>query len=432
MGMGEGTFQHSAMMRYTIDGRDIHTIPAEIAIDLESLIAWRDWIEESGGSVRSRSGTAMSLLRASLEAPLKLRQGEHPDIGSIIGGRIHGCKAFEVYPEIEIWDISAAYARTLASLPYNGAWRIVRKLDLDSDAEQFAQVAVCLPEMEHGPLTLRDRADTFGWWQDVYREREFPTGTTITGIWSSDELRAALNVGGRIVKTNTVYRLFSSGEFPFAQWWENVERGRSLPGKAGALAKIIGNVLWGVFAFSAKDRKLVRYANRPGRKREKIVKELYDPAATNHRRDLALAELVTSKVRAKVYNEHMLPAGNRLISVCVDGGLTRPGFTPAGDHWRLKDRGTGCAFLKPYVYAYERATGQIVYKVAGVPERNKASFFQAIKAERFNRRQQGMGNPSSKKVALHRLSEAFPGSCIDRETASEVDRYFGSLADANR
>src|SRR6266542_601566 len=414
MGIGEAIFQQSAMTRYSIDGRDIYPIPQEVAVDLESLILWRDWIEGCGGRVKSKTGTAFSLLRASLDAPIHLNRGNVPDIPTIIGGRVHSCIGFDVLPEIEIWDISAAYARTLAAMRVDGKWKEA-KLDLDSNAEQFAWVAVRVPEMEHGPLPERERnAKHFGLWWDIFAEREFPTGTVVSGVWSADELRAAVNIGCKIIRRNAAYKLYASSREPFARWWENVQLGRSLPAKAAALAKITGNVLWGCFAPATGKRKSVRYANRPGWKREKIVKLLDDLPASRWRRDLALAELVTSKVRAKVYNEAMTPANGQLVSVCVDGGLFRPGFTPTGQHWRLKDRGSACAFLKPYIYAHRRDDGQVVYKVAGVPERHKAAFFQATEAQRFDHRQIGNGNPTEKKVALHRLSEGFPGSCIDR------------------
>jgi hypothetical protein len=421
-GIGEAEFQNGVMTRYTVNRRQLYPLPADLGIDLSSLMLWRDWIEDSGGSVRSKTGTALTLLRASLHRPLQLAKGEPPPLDMIVGGRIHGT-GFAMHPSIQIWDISAAYARTLADLRIDGGWREA-SLDLDNGAAQFADATIRIPSLRWGPLPRRNMMPSRGLWFDVFGEREFPTGKRIRGIWSADELRSALGVGVRIERINRAWRLYSSSRRPFSAWWSIIERGRELPGKAGALAKITGNVLWGVFAGTMGKRERIRY----GRGRKIIREPIDDSRAVEFHRDYALAELITSHIRAKVYDELMVPAGEHLISVCVDGGLVEPnGFSPNGDHWRLKDSGSECAFFKPYVFAYRQPSGRIVYKMAGVRESERRKAFEDWRRWAFGSR--SPANPTQKQRALYRLIQAFEGSCIDRPNEpSEVDRYFGSVA----
>lgn len=409
-GVGEAVKYNDTLSRYYVHGRELYLLPSEIGnVSLADLMMFRDFVEEAGGSVRSKSGTAVTLLRASLQGdkPIRLSRGSPPPFNRIIGGRIHGT-GFDMHPLVNVWDISAAYASTLAGLRTDGIWRR-GTLNLDSDRfEQFAEVTIQIPDLPFGPLPLRSAYPARNLWWDVFGEREFPSGR-IAGTWSADELRAAIASGARILRVHQAWRLLSSKRQPFWRWWEIIQRGRELPGKAGALVKIVGNVLWGVFAPTGGEREWVHYEKKT---RKRIAEPMESTFPTGWHADYPLAELITSKVRAKVYTELIVPAGDHFISCCVDGGLTKPGFEPQGSGWRLKDQGQYCAFLKPFVYAYERADGRPVYKWAGVPDEQKAQAFRTLLTH--VRDWPRDGNPSDRRRWVHRMLQAFEGSFIER------------------
>lgn len=425
MGIGEALYTNRAMTRYIVNHRTLYPIPHDIGPSLLDLIQWRDWVETTGGSVRSKTGTAVTILRANLDRPLKTGKGDgYPPLDKIVGGRIHGT-GFAMHPEIEVWDISAAYATTLANLRIDGVWKEA-PFDIDSERfQQFADVTIRVPSLRWGPLPEQANYPTRGLWWDVFGEREFPISTTFRGLWTATELRSAVNAGSQIKKVHSSSRLFASNRQPFSAWWGAIMEGRKLNGKAGTLAKITGNVLWGIFAPTKGKRMLVRYG--PGRKR--IVTPLPDAKATTLHADYALAELVTSTIRAKVYDELIIAGGDNLISVCVDGGLTKPGFVPPGEGWRKKDSGTECAFLKPFVYAYRRPSGERVFKMAGIQADKREDAFTTLRQAYFNLSAAYFGRSvSQRERAVYRIMDAFNGSCIEKpEEISEVDRYFGTL-----
>jgi len=368
-GLGEATLRETSIVKWECDGRTILPLARDVEVTLDDLCLWREWLESEGAGIGSRSGAAVKLLRATLQREFSYT-GEWPNVESIVGGRLHKTNP-AMHPEIKVWDLRAAYATTLASLP-SGYWKHNGDDVENEEATCFALATIYVPgKGMFGPLPQRDGIHTGGaWWEEWIIERPYPQRVTITGVWSGDEIRSALNAGARIEKIHRSWFLRVE-DYPFQPWWEAVERGRKMNGAAGSLAKITGNTLWGIFGTREGPMHKLRYVDG------KQVRTPLPEAKIFHR-NYPLAELITSKVRARIYNELIVPAGRQLISVCVDGGLTTPGFTPQGADWRLKDSGKLCSFLSPYLLMYLKHDGTPVYKAAGIPTAKRASFFRSL------------------------------------------------------
>ena len=410
-GIGEAECWNNVPVKWILGKHTVTLLPNTLEVDIRSLAQWRDWIESYGAAISSVVGSSMSLLRATLEQPLYLDKGTLPPLPTVVGGRVDGIKA-GVYGAFDAWDISAAYARCVGSLRISGTWRECT----DIDKATFVQAALTVPDMPYGPLPLRDAKLKQSLVHRVFDRREYPVRKRIEGIWTADEVRMAVEHGAKLKRIRQGWRLFHDSREPFGQWWEAIQIGRRLEGMAGEMAKLTGNTLWGLFcAYGKKSR--IRYENH------KLIKQpLPDPPSFN--RSFALAEMVTSTIRTQLFRELIAPAGEHLISVCVDGGLIHHnGFRPIGDRWKLKEHGSNLVFIVPYCYSYRADDGSEVFKMAGVPEGSKATAFRTIKQVVLgwptNR------NPSDRALALHRLRDKL-GARIEREGPSEVDRYFGS------
>lgn len=334
--------------------------PEEPRETVRALAGWRTWLARYGASPTGTSGSAAwSLLRARLTERLWTTQPrpEVPPIAWTLGGRQElgpaGRGRFE--GELEQWDMPAAYASEIGGLSYGGFWSSSRNLPkrpLDAewwavdDRPVFARARVRIPAgLVYGPLPRRPRRRLSGI-AAAFVGVEYPVGCRLQGVWTWQELAAAVDAGCTIERMLEVWVHFSSGR-PFGDWWHSVQMGREMPGLAGALAKTTGNALWGRFCMDARGgartirgRKGGRLEQRPVRSRGGI------PAAHD------LAETVSGRVRARLYRA-MLAAGDGLVSAHTDGVWVDAGQVgPPAGQWRRKGRARRLDLLDPQVLRY--------------------------------------------------------------------------------
>lgn len=234
---------------------------------LRGFALWRDWLDAAGAGVAATAGGASwKLLRASLVEPLWLGVGERPPLKQTLGGRQQlgpaGPGSFT--GELRLYDLPAAYAHELANLRYGGRWLFDRYGDpawWASDGKAvFVHAKVRIPREILGPLPRRPRKPTKGL-SSVLLGAWYPVGTRLQGVWTYEELQAALEAGCRVEKHLGTFVHLSGDRYPFASWWQRILEGRSLGGFAGWLAKLTGNALWGQFcmdARSAGERTIMR------------------------------------------------------------------------------------------------------------------------------------------------------------------------------
>ncbi len=308
---------------------------------LEGLVRWRDWLVGYGASCQASLGSASwSLLRASLEETLWTGVGSVPPIQFTMGGRIElGPMGPGEWWGVEHWDFQAAYAYTLGRLEYGGRWlRDETRLDrtmairhLERGGTGFVRAKILIPRMLSGPLV--ERPKTYQGSLSSLLPTNYPHGVALTGIWTWQEIEAALAAGCKILKVLDVYlHLVPEGNrFPFRQWWERVLEGRSLGGFAGLLAKATGNALWGQFALVPKGhRQIMSYYRASDGRAQRYVRNV--PRRGQRPGAPDLTETITGRVRAQAFR-FMLGTGQRLLSVHTDGG-----WVLAGESW-LPPRG---------------------------------------------------------------------------------------------
>ncbi len=331
---------------------------------LEELRAWAEWLRENGANVGSLSGSAWSLWRSSLRSVF-VHYGEEPDPERYTTGGRQGDIGAGTYTDVEMWDLTAAYAHTLGALAVPTQWRRWPGFtDSIPDEPGYARAAVAIPPGEWGPLPDRIGPAVVSW----------PTRTELEGVWTFDELRVARDHGCEVLLcdlyTSTSHRVI------FANWWRMVEAGRrDLTGGAGRLVKASSNTLWGKFLAGGS---AAWWSFPDGADGELLVEEetfRESPKAP------ALAGLVAGRIRSRVYAEAL--AKVPVISVHTDGVIT-----PAGQHlspntgapgcWRLKDTAERLELVTAQSFRYRRADGTMEYRVAGVPPSRAPDVFSRL------------------------------------------------------
>lgn len=348
-----------------------HVRPSDVAVikltfpqlgrALWGLGRWRDWLARweaapAGGTMGS---AAWSLLRATLDRTLFTGSGDPPPLLQTMGGRtLIGPSGQGVYRgRLNHLDMEAAYASTLAGVCYGGRWHRQSDLPARRTPEQwtgegrplFARCTVRVPSnVTPGPLIRRPRRKMtpMELYVDQLMNDRFPSGTRLTGLWTWQEIQAAVDAGCRLVKVDDLW-VHLGGWYPFARWWRAVQEGRQLAGLAGTLAKMTGNALWGRFCMTpGVGVKTIR--SRKGRR------TVERPAATTGglRPSHDLAETVSGQVRAQLFQAVRL-AGDRLVSAHTDG-LWADGVEPAelGDGWRLKGHARRLDLIDPQCLRY--------------------------------------------------------------------------------
>lgn len=324
---------------------------------LMSFAAWRDWLAGYGASASGTSGAAAwSLLRATLERRLVTGAGARPPLRQTIGGRQElgpaGAGRFEgVLAHV---DLPAAYAASLARLRYGGSWleasdRSGRRLEQygGDDYPVFVRAKVRVPlELHYGPLVRRPRRPSRGYLESRLAGSVYPRGVRLQGVWTWEELAAAEASGCRVERVLGGW-IHRSGWYPFAPWWAAIERGRSIPGLAGTLAKVTGNALWGRFCMDVAlgGKRTIR--SKQGRQLVGRALETRGGPLPAH----DLAETVSGRVRARLY-ALMAKAGDDLVAAHTDGAWIFGGRDLSDDAWRLKEHARVLEVLDPQVFRY--------------------------------------------------------------------------------
>lgn len=352
---------------------------------LKAFAQWRDWLGMYGASPTGTSGSAAwSLLRARLERKLVTSTGQRPPLLQTTGGRqaLGPSGQGRFSGRLELHDLPAAYASTLASLRYGGTWLEAdgtagRQLEryAGSDTPCFVRARVRVPELGYGPLVRRPRRRTHSYMESALLGSTYPTATTVQGVWTWEEIAAAEQCGAVVEKLLGGW-IHRSGWYPFAPWWDAIQEGRAMPGLAGQLAKVTGNALWGRFAMDPRVAGTRTIRSRNGKL---VARPLPSRAFPWPAHDLA--ETVSGRVRAKLYLA-MMAAGSNLVSAHTDG-LWVQGEIEL-DEWRLKQEARRLELLSPQNLRYwprppRRSEPWTVY--AGVPSSEADAAFEAAWAK---------------------------------------------------
>lgn len=317
---------------------------------LYELSRWADWMREAGANVGSLSGTAWSLWRSSLRSVATI-YGDEPEAGSFTTGGRQGETAAGIYTDVELWDLTAAYAHTLGTLPVPVDWRRWRH-DLSDRVPNeggYARAAVRVPPGTWGPLPER-----------IGKAVHYPTDDELDGVFTFDELRAALRIGAEVVITDLWTA--TSHRFLFRDWWRIVRQGRrDLGGGAGRLVKASSNTLWGKFLTGGE----AAWWSFPGAGPDPTI----DPEPQRPSpKSPALAGLVSGRIRARLFSEALSQAP--VIACHTDGVIMPAGHhlspnTGAPGRWRRADQASRLELLSAQSFRYTRPDGETVYRVSG-------------------------------------------------------------------
>lgn len=365
-----------------------------IEAQLRGFAGWRDWLAACGATPTGTSGSAaMSLLKASLPRKLVTSSGAHPPIRFTVGGRQEvgpaGPGRFE--GELVHLDLPAAYARTLAGIRYGGEWFPTDDpFAWAEDHPVFVRAVVDVPELPFGPLVKRPARAPRSHLESVLLGSFYPVGRRLQGVWTREELAAAIEHGCRLRRVLKAW-VHRSAWFPFARWWEMVEEGRAIGGLTGALAKVTGNALWGRFCLdpSLGGARSIRCLNGGGNLASRPLRLGRMPWPAHD-----LAETVSGRVRARLY-DLMMKAGDRLISAHTDGAWildekrsdasgrpTRHSTIRVAEAagWRVKERARRLDLLGPQTLRYwpqPAHPAEPFHVVSGVPAEHAPAMFEA-------------------------------------------------------
>lgn len=345
---------------------------------LAGLVGVRDFLAARGASAGSVGHMSRSLLRATLTEPLGTgvgALGPKAIMPDNMGGRQESYFAAGRFESFQHVDLVAAYARTMGDMFYDpgGVWvEMTRPVIPDTPTPVIVQARVRFPAgLGVGPLGRRLRREL-----DDDESRDWPVQGELTGTYLLDELRGAIEAGCDVRPLRVWVRDFRQGHpaRPFAAWWRAVQRARALPGYAGHLGKMIGAALWGTFIGNG-DQYRVHYDEARPVTWRKIRGRSGDLRHVGY----DLAEIVTAKVRARLYRELIAPAhaAGRLIGVHTDGGLLidHPPMPRLGRDWPVKYAGR-MDYITPACYRYKVGDeARYTYVMAGVPDDQQAAAF---------------------------------------------------------
>jgi hypothetical protein len=348
---------------------------------LQSLIQWRDWIEDYGGSAFGTvASCSWSLWRATFKEDFYSPTEWPTHIKFPIGGRLIPCKEINSawVGEFIQWDLQAAYARELSKVRYGGRgskWVEVKQTaDYKAMSERgipiYVRAKVWIPRMKLGPLPQRRiKYNPFSRVPIAYR-----TNVQLYGTWTLEEIEQAREVGCGI-NIESVYAHVATGkELHFQSWWKAIEDGREhLEGFAKSLAKSTGNSLWGQFALREKGRK-IRWIDDDGKRKHRVI----EARMTNRPGSPELSDQLTGKIRAKLYSL-AVSAGDDLMQGNTDGAWVshREGWLPP-DGWRIKKRARVIEFIDESNYRYwETDKGKPTYVMPGIPMDWQERYFTA-------------------------------------------------------
>lgn len=346
---------------------------------LAGLAILRDFLADRNAGGTSITSMSYSLLRATIREDLPVQGGQLFNLPQVVGGRQESAVPDGAYGSFIHLDLQAAYAHALGDLNYAGEWVPwpYRELPDDPSQPMLVRARVKVPAgLAFAPLPRRSYKRPNAW-ERRFGDIEYPKGKTVQGIWSADEIRAAITVGCEVRVIEA--QIMAHESYPFRPWLAEVMEARKLPGLAGDLGKMLGNTLVGRFMIDAGDRAEVTFND------DNTVRDLdYLPEHLEPRwmRPIDVAEIVTGKVRARLYTELMTPFAADLIGVHTDGGLVKPRhlapvtFLPSD--WREKEAGVNLRWLGPQCWSFTDAQGARQYKVSGIPPELVARTFAEL------------------------------------------------------
>jgi hypothetical protein len=366
--------------------------PARIPAVLDGLVAWRDWLADyRAAPASSLGGSGLSLLRATLERPLWTAAGELPPIPWTLGGRVTlGPQGAPLRLDgvLRHYDLPAAYAETLGRLRYGGVWIRVDPLryPFERTAERgelvFCRARVKVPDLVFGPLPRRPRRrpdPTSIEYALGLSRAEYPTSTTLTGVWTFDEVKVAIEAGCTVQKMLDVW-IHSTGPRtpePFRPWWEAIQAGRRMQGFAGVLAKTTGNALFGQFIVSHGRKDAVHYPPR-GRRRYGLPERRPQPVQTGPPRAYDLGEQITGQVRAKLAR-FLDRFGGKVVCAHTDGAWIDEPREVRPKGWRQDERAERIDVLSPQFLRYwQPGADEPSFVVSGVPEDEAPATFERL------------------------------------------------------
>lgn len=381
--------------------RLLHDTPEGDDEAAAGLFAWADWLRSEGVGVPSSMGsTGLKLLKATMHRDHRLTAWTR-DVPAFVplGGRIGG--TMEVGPwtgEATLVDLPGAYATTLGDLIWEGEWRrydahargsmssltsptstpsASRSSTEATSVPTLVEARVTVPSyLRHGPLPVRpvEAPDVF---DRIFAEPDqttYPTGVTLRGIWTAEEVSMAVRDFDCDVTITAVWSMARNADArPFAPWLAAVQRGRTMPGFAGTLAKRTGNATVG--ALCQREGGGLYEMAWDGRK--PVATRLRTGGAPRHH---LLFETVTGRVRARLgHLLHYLGPDALLWHTdgawATDEALRMPGPRAAAEGWRRDAHATAIDHLSPFCYAYTDGGVTTTYVMPGVPEHKAAREF---------------------------------------------------------
>lgn len=354
------------------------------------LFAWAEWARAEGAGIGSMGATGISLIRATLDKRDRIvawRRGVPAFVP--VGGRIGG----HLRPgpwrgdAVQI-DLPAAYASELGGLTWEGEFRPRSDGASAQDAPSMIEATISVPDyLPDGPVPLRPATAAttpdriFAPLDEV---ETYPVGETVTGIWTREEIDLARELGCDILESRTWAMPSNAAVKPFAAWWRAIERGRSMDGWAGLLAKQTGNATVGALCphpggvlsreWWEGRRKMIACAECDG------PLTVGDHAHRSPSRHHLLYETVAGRVRARL-GRVLAYFGTDALYWHTDGAwvtteaLAFPGPAQAAEGWRVKQRATAIDYLNPATYAYTDGGIATTYVISGEPKATGALAF---------------------------------------------------------
>lgn len=323
-----------------------------------------DWLRGQGVPPGSISTMAWNLWRNTLASDLMIAADPRVSRSALYGGR-QECSEPRVYQHQASFDISQAYAHSMASRPYALGLRRV-SADTRIDPSRAGLVAASVDaanDMPYAPLPARVGPDAI----------QFQWGR-VEGVWPWTELAAVIELGCP-VDVKAVWAPTREADI-FARWWTLAQDGRTLAGESARLIKAVINSLWGQFGMRGNQRARVRWTNDTGEHSVKVAGiDRYLPhASTCH-----VAAETAGRVRSRMLIEGLYGSRYRPVHIDTDGIIARrssPVPGPGGEGpgtWQRKATYRTLDVRGPQVYRYTCGAGCGVlhakwhFSVAGVP-----------------------------------------------------------------
>jgi hypothetical protein len=320
-----------------------------------ALVEWAEFLRSQGGGIASLTGASRALWKATLgNKTFKEYSKDIPSDRLLLGARQESIGPGS-FPNVECWDIEAAYAHALGTLELPRSWKEYNAHScFGSDSTKgvpdygFVEATVEIPKMAYGPLPVRQNGAI-----------RYPTDTLVKGIWTVFEIQAAVGMGCEI---SPISSWSPNGRMvkPFADWWEAISYARTeLSPLTRQLFKTSSNTFWGSFAMAGQT---FEYTFGSSGLKRRPIGGILRPLAP------AISALVSGKVRSRLFSEAL--SKWPIISCHTDGviSLTPLMYPPNGTGpgtWRLKQKARVIDIVGPQVMRIESYDGEESFKIAG-------------------------------------------------------------------